>query len=293
MFPFECMLKKFILLCMIALMPLNMGFIDALRSDVKKANEQYQNEEYEAALKSYMDIQVERPGEPILDYNIGNTLYHQNRYDDAVEHYEKVILNGDGSLQAQARYNIGNSMYRKGLQSESSGNLQEAIEQMKAGLEYYKQALPAHPDDQDIKYNIEFVQNEIKRILDKAKEQQDQQQQNQQGKQQQQDQQQGKQQQQDQQQGQEQNQDQQQGQQGKQQDKTDQEKENDGQQQAVAQQDNDGQDQSDKKQQQPKKGKELTKEEAEKLLKNVPDRQKKQQQKRSKRGYLGGVERNW
>ncbi|MCB1194872.1 tetratricopeptide repeat protein [bacterium] len=273
-------------------LPLNMGFIDKLRSEIKSANQAYADGDYESALKSYMDIQVEHPGEPILDYNIGNTLYQQKRYDEAVEHYEKVLLNAEGGIQAQAQYNIGNSIYQQGLQAESTGNLQEAVEKMKSALEYYKQALRQSSDDQDIKYNIEFVQNEIKRILDKAKEQAKQQQQ---GEQQQQEnqQQQGEQNQQQQaQQGQKQDQPQneKQGQQGQ---ENKQENENDGQAQPIAQeQENDGTDRQGEKKQQ-KKGQELTKDEAEKILKNLPEPQKKQKEHAPRRGYLGEVEQNW
>lgn len=267
----------------------------SMRSAIKDANQLYQQEQYDEALQQYMDIQVEHPGEPILDYNIGNTLYQQGRFDEAIEHYEKTALNGDQQLTAQAHYNIGNSLYQKALQTESTGKLDESINQMKEAVESYKYALQKNPDDTDIKYNIEFVQQEIKRLLDKIKEQQQQQQ----GQQKQQ-QQQGEKQDQQQQQG------QQQQQQGEKQDTQDQQQQQ-GAQQQQAQQENDGEKQEgkdfkateDKEDQQEQQGgrqkeaQELSEQEAARLLETLPDADKRRQQQQPRKGYLGEVEKNW
>lgn len=258
----------------------------SLRTDINEAKTLYEQEQYDEALKRFMDTEIENPGEPILDYNIGNTLYKQNRYDEAIEHYEKVLLNADNQLSFQANYNIGNCMYNKAVQTESTGKLDVSIEEMRKGLDYYKSALSKNPDDMDTKFNTEFLQKEIKRLLDKINQQQKDQ----------------KNQQKDQQQ---QNSDQQQqSQKGQQCDKQDKdkkekqqsaEKENDGQCQQAQKQD----DQSDKEKNkqrektEQKQEQELTKKEAERLLKNMPDMDKKRKKQKNNRGYLGEVEKDW
>ena len=270
------------------------GFTDSYRSDIKDANKNFETGDYEQSLKKYMDIDVEHPGDPLVEYNIGSALYKQERFDEAIEHFEKAILDSGQELKAQANYNIGNSLYQQGIQSESAGKLDESIEKMKNAVEYYKQALHNDSSDADAKYNIEFVQQEIKRILNKIKDQQQNQDQQQQQKQNQQ-------------------QQEQQQQQGKQQKQQDQQKDNDGQQQKQgekeqedkkdedkekqegfkAQEDKKDQGEKDKQDQQQKQAQELSKQEAQRLLDSLPDKDKEQKKQRVKRGYLGEVEKNW
>ncbi|MDX9701647.1 MAG: tetratricopeptide repeat protein [Candidatus Auribacterota bacterium] len=270
------------------------GYVQAqpARIAVKDANMLYDQQLYDEALQKYMDIQVEHPGEPILDFNIGNTLYKQQRFDEALEHYEKAVLNADQSLRARTNYNIGNTFYQKALQTETTGKLDESINLMREAVEYFKSALNQQPDDPDTKYNIEFVQQEIKRLLDKIKEQQEQQQ-NQQG-------QQGE--------GEQQEQQTQQGQQG--QNEQEQQEGKEAQQGQEGQQDKESDDtdkQSDSafkadpdKDKQQKGGKEdkkeaqeLSEQEAGRLLDKLPDADKRKTTRQPQKGYLGEVEKNW
>ncbi len=266
----------------------------SLRTDVNEGKTLYEQQKYDEALKKFMDTEIENPGEPILEYNIGNTLYKQNRYDEAIEHYKTVLLNADKRLSFQANYNIGNCMYNKALQTESTGKLDQSIKEMKEGLEYYKAALSKKPDDIDAKFNTEFLQKEIKRLLDKINQQQKDQKSGQQQKEQQQNQQQ-------------QNQQQQKGQQGKQekdQKKSDKnrsdrqkqqsaEKENDTQAQQAEKQDDKSDKNKDKQAGQKEQKQELSKKEAERLLKNMKELDKKRENRKSNRGYLGEVEKDW
>jgi len=263
------------------------------RSKIKEANKLYGQGKYDQAQKIYLDMEIEHPGNPDLSYNIANTFYRQKKYDEAIEYYNKTIPNAGPDLEAKSKFNIGNSLYNKGLQAEQSGQLDKAVDSMKEAIEHYKNALSKNPDDQDIKYNLEFVQSEIKRILDKAKEQaQKQQQQGQEG-------QQGQQ-----------GQQQQEGQQGQQQErqqgennerenegmKSSQgqqgaEKENEGKPQPAVQERENEADNESRDNEKKQKG-ELSKREAQQLLKNIPETEKKRRQA-PERGYLGEVEKNW
>ncbi|MEW6535124.1 MAG: tetratricopeptide repeat protein [Candidatus Auribacterota bacterium] len=283
------------------------GYCQPLRSRIQDATKLYEEGQYESALSAYMDIELEHPGEPVLDFNIGNTYYQQQRYDEAIEKYEQAILNADPKLKSQAYFNIGNSTYQKALQSEQANKLDEAIQNMRDGIEQYKQAFKANPEDLDIKYNIEFVEREIKRIINKIKEQQEQQKNQPQGEQQDgedQQQQQNQQGQQEQQQGenQQKQQDGKQGKQGeqdndsqKQEQQQGEEKENESEQPKgafEADNDNNQNDQNNQQGQQPQKAEELSREEAERLLNNLKDHDKQKKQ-RTKGGYLGEVDRDW
>jgi Ca-activated chloride channel family protein len=213
-------------------------------------------EAFEEALKSYKDAEIEKPETPQLSYNLGNVMYQQEKYQDALERFYRGSGSDELEHQAWSYYNLGNTFYR-------SGKYPEAIQA-------YKRCLELTPDDEDAKYNLEFVRKKMKEMLDnEAKRQQNQQQQ-------QQDQQDEQQQQQQQQQ---QGQDQQEQQEKQQQD------------QRQAQQPEGEQKQQEQKQEQfqPKEG--MTKEDAERILnalkedeKNVLKQQKRAPQGRGRRG---------
>ncbi len=142
---------------------------------------------YPQALQGFVDKQVERPNDPALLLNIGSTHYQMKNYKEAERAFAEAARADDPSIRNQALYSLGNNDYRQ-------GKLQEAVEHFKAALE-------ANPDDQDAKYNLEFVREEIRRRVEEQKKRQEEQQQQQGDQQQQDDQQQGDQQQGDQQQG--------------------------------------------------------------------------------------------
>ncbi len=135
---------------------------EPLSSKTEKGSSLYQEERYDEAMKAFVDAQIESPEEPKLKYNLANTHYKMNSYEEAVKNYQDVAATAqDIQLEEKSLYNIGNALYRQ-------GKLEEAIE-------YYKKALELDPDDQDAKYNLEFVREEIKRRLNQAKEREEQQ----------------------------------------------------------------------------------------------------------------------
>ncbi len=107
-------------------------------------------------------------------------------YPEADRAFTQAALSPESKLREEALYNLGNSAYRQ-------GRLEEAVE-------LYKAALELDPADEDAKFNLEFVRNEIRRRHEEAQKRQQEQQQNPQQQQQDQQQQEQQQQQQDQQQ---------------------------------------------------------------------------------------------
>jgi Ca-activated chloride channel family protein len=139
--------------------------------------EAYEAQVYDQALQGFVDEQVERPEDPALTFNIGSAHYQMKNYEEAEKSFATVAMSGNTTLREQALYNLGNCAYRQ-------GKLQEAVE-------LYKAALEVDPDDEDAKFNLEFVRDEIRRRHEEQqKRQQEQQQQEQQQDQQQQQQQQ-------------------------------------------------------------------------------------------------------
>jgi tetratricopeptide (TPR) repeat protein len=86
-------------------------------------------------------------------------------WSEAEQAFASVALSGDPDLREAALYNLGNCAYRQ-------GRLQEAVE-------LYRAALEIDPDDEDAKFNLEFVRDEIRRRHEEAQKRQQEQQQGQ------------------------------------------------------------------------------------------------------------------
>ena len=117
---------------------------------------------FDEALQGFVDLQVERPEDPEVALNVGSTQYQMRNFPEADRTFSKATMAQDPSVRGQALYNLGNSAYRQ-------GRLQEAVE-------LYKSALEIDPDDEDAKFNLEFVRDEIRRRHEEAQKRQQEQQ---------------------------------------------------------------------------------------------------------------------
>lgn len=136
---------------------------DDFSGAMKAGNRSYEKGDFESAMRHYRDAEIEKPQDPKLHYNLANTLYQQERYEEAVERYNKAYYTENPKLQARTYYNQGNALYR-------AGKLAEAIQA-------YEKCLDVTPDDVDAKYNLEFVRKKLKEMMDQQMQQQGQQQQ--------------------------------------------------------------------------------------------------------------------
>lgn len=125
----------------------------------------YEGGAYEQALQGFVDQQVEHPENPEVALNLGSVHYQMNNFEEADRAFSQAALSADDSVRAQALYNLGNSAFKQ-------GRLQEAVELFKA-------ALVLDPDDEDSKFNLEFVRDEIRRRHEEAQKRQQEQQQQQ------------------------------------------------------------------------------------------------------------------
>jgi len=128
---------------------------DSVFSKIRKAEKLYQEKQYDKALETYLDVQVERPEDPLLRYNVGNAHYQMRNYAEAEKAFLSVASSPDPVLAQKALYNLGNCAYRQ-------GKLDQAVA-------YYQKALDLDPKDEDARYNLEFVREEIKRRLEEAR----------------------------------------------------------------------------------------------------------------------------
>ncbi|MCB0660034.1 MAG: tetratricopeptide repeat protein [Saprospiraceae bacterium] len=96
------------------------------------------------------------------DFNLGNTLMHQDRPQEAIEQYTSAINSkGSDAQKSEAYYNLGNAYFSDKKYKES--------------IDAYKNALKLHPDDVQTKENLAIAKRQLK--IQQQEQQQQQQQQ--------------------------------------------------------------------------------------------------------------------
>jgi Ca-activated chloride channel family protein len=210
------------------------------RGKVKQGNRLYKEQKYDAAKNQYQDALLEDPNSPVVQFNMGDVTYQTKDYQKAMESFHKTLNVKDAAMQSMAYYNVGNSLYRLNKLPES--------------IQAYQEALKLNPDDQDAKYNLEYVRNKLKQNS-QPKQQNPQNQQDQKNKQ-------------------------------------DQKNQDDKKKDDKKQQDQQKQ-QQEQPQQQEQKKKEMSKEQAEQILKALNEKQKDQKEKQAQAGGEATVEKDW
>ena len=133
-------------------------FAQSSRSLVREGNGEYTDGKFADAEVAYRKALEKEHGLTEGQFNLGNALHRQGKYDEAARAHEQVL--GDTqerATQADAYFNIGNSHLKAGAYREA--------------VDAYVESLKRNPDDQDAKYNLSYA-------LQKLHEQQQQQQSN-------------------------------------------------------------------------------------------------------------------
>jgi tetratricopeptide (TPR) repeat protein len=159
-----------VILAIAVALPFLTGFGDSPESRNRRGNRHYRGGQYDDALTEYRSAQVLAPELLELSFNAGNALYRKGVVTDALREYAKAAGSADSLLAAGASYNAGTA-------SLSAGDLQSAIDLLKASL-------MLDPSDVDAKHNLELA---LKLMEEQQQQQQDQEQQDRQQDQEQQD----------------------------------------------------------------------------------------------------------
>ncbi|MBI5056848.1 MAG: tetratricopeptide repeat protein [Nitrospirae bacterium] len=161
----------FILLCLIFTSPV---FASPAKA-VREGNKLYHQDRYDGAMEKYNEAKAEAPDSDIVNFDLGTALYKKGRYQEAVEAFTKAMSAGDKKIEEGALYNMANSKYKLGSLMENS-DANGAINLYQESLDYYKRALEMDKSDKDAEYNRELVEKKIKALQEKMKNQPQQQQ---------------------------------------------------------------------------------------------------------------------
>jgi len=141
------------------------------KKNVKEANRLYKQGKLDEALQKYNDASVALPDSDILNFNMGTALYKKEDYEKAQDAFTKALTSDDKKLEADALYNLGNCKYKLGKLKENT-DLSATVGLLRESLDYYKRAVELDQKNTDARFNHEFVERELKVLLDKLKQQQ-------------------------------------------------------------------------------------------------------------------------
>ncbi len=144
---------------------------------VKSGNRLYREGKYAEAGERYREL---LDGEPeseevrsVLQFNLGAAAYGQGAYEGAADAFEEALSSIDADLGVGARYNMGNTRFRQGEEKEEE-DPDAALELYREALDYYRRAIDMDRDDEDAKFNYEFVQRRIEELESRMKDEQQQ-----------------------------------------------------------------------------------------------------------------------
>lgn len=142
-------------------------------ADVRKGNTLYHQQNYEEAIKKYRHALQKDAESDMINFNAGAALYQNKKYAEAQESFQKALLSDDEELKQKAHYNLGNTLYRM-AEDVGSKNPQEALKPLEDALVQYEQALQIDPQDQEAQANYQFVREVLKKVKEQIRQQQSQ-----------------------------------------------------------------------------------------------------------------------
>lgn len=175
-------MKRIFFICVLTLLILGRAEAASKATDVKAGNALYKEGDYASSLKKYEEALKKDPESDIINFNLGTAYYQQQEYDKAIFSLQKSLLTEDAALQQKAQYNIGNTLYKSGISKEDE-DIDTAVSSLGKALTHYEQALKVEQKDEDSVYNYDFVKKELERLKKKQQEQEQKKQQQKQQKQ--------------------------------------------------------------------------------------------------------------
>lgn len=133
----------------------------SVRSHVKEGNKVYEKGKYNDAEVSYKKALQKDPASHAAQFDLGDALYKQQRYDEAMRQYNaSAAASKSANGKAASFYNLGNSLFQSNKFPES--------------VEAYKRALALNPDDEDTRYNLQLALDRMKQQQQDKKQQKNQ-----------------------------------------------------------------------------------------------------------------------
>ena len=115
---------------------------------VRSGNNEYKDGHFKAAEIDYRKALTKTPNSSKATFNLGNSLYKQQNYDEAASQYMKLAQSENKEApKANVLYNLGNSLLENKKYKES--------------IDAYKMALRQNPKDEDTRYNLSYAMSKL------------------------------------------------------------------------------------------------------------------------------------
>ncbi len=116
------------------------AFSQSAHKFLRKADGFYQNGNFKMAEENYRKSLEKQPTEK-SNFNLGNSIFQQQRYDDAIMQYGDLASKSkDNTLKSNSLYNKGNAHFLK--------------KEYEQAVNAYKESLRLSPKDADAKINL-------------------------------------------------------------------------------------------------------------------------------------------
>ncbi len=153
---------------------------DDYRSEVNEGYEYYKNGEYDKATENYRQAGIMKPDKALPNFGKGAALFRSNDFEGAGKEYSIAIDKGDDKIKADAYYNIGNTSYKSERYEDAIKSYINALkinpgdEDYKHNLEMalLKQQSQQQQQDQDESQNQKEQKQQDKREKDQKEQDQ-------------------------------------------------------------------------------------------------------------------------
>jgi Ca-activated chloride channel family protein len=141
------MVSKTAFLAFLLLLSVPSARADSAAGRNKEGNRLFSEKSYEEAEKAYLEAQAKAPERPELQYNLGNALVKQKKYEPALQSLRNAISKGSRGLSASAWFNTGNALFETGKYGDA--------------VSAYIESLRLNPADRDAKHNLELARRKL------------------------------------------------------------------------------------------------------------------------------------
>ena len=117
---------------------------------IRSGNKFYKQKQFDQSIQQYQKALEKSPLDPTVNYNLGNTEFRKNSFEDATKLYQTSIDHADNNLHKE------NGYYNQGVAWSKQKKLEESIGS-------WKNALKLDPKDEEARENLEKALLELKK----------------------------------------------------------------------------------------------------------------------------------
>ena len=154
------MIYRTLIILIVTTIGINSGYSQSSHKLLRKGDQSYRAGEYEDA-ESFYRKSAEKDDNLKSNFNLGNTTYQLERYEEAVDHYlASTRKTQTTEEESKAFYNLGNAYFKE-------QNFQEA-------LNAYKHAIKLNGNNDKARYNLTMTKELLKRMQQEQQQNQEQ-----------------------------------------------------------------------------------------------------------------------